>query len=306
MTRCTLRGESIPKIGLGTSRLSGAECVTTVERALDLGYRFVDTARRYGNHAEVGEALERSPVDRDEVFLTTKIQRRNLRYNDVLAAAEDCLAELGVEYIDLLLIHWPSRLVPVEETLAAMTRLKADGTVRHVGVSNFTREGFADACDHADLLANEVLYNAYKDQDALREFCVETDRLLVAYSPLAKGLVTRNPVVREIAWRHQRPPAQVALRWLVQQANVVAIPKSTDPEHLRQNLAVFDFRLTGHEMERIAAVQGRPLIRLLHRLPSLVRSTPADTRGCQRKIDRHARVNYPTLTGSLVEGGACP
>lgn len=258
--------------------------MTTVERALDLGYRLVDTARRYGNHAEVGEALARSPVDRDEVFLTTKIQRRNLRYNDVLAAAEDCLAELGVEYVDLLLIHWPSRLVPIEETLAAMERLRASGRVRHVGVSNFTREGFAAACEHADLLANEVLYNAYKGQDALHDFCTDTDRLLVAYSPLAKGLVPRNPVVREIAWRRQRSPAQIALRWLVQQEHVVAIPKSTDPAHLRQNLNVFDFRLTDHEMERIANIEGRPLVRLLHRLPSLVRSTPADTRGCQRKI----------------------
>lgn len=284
MEYCALPDERVPKIGLGTSRLSGSRCVTTVERALDEGYRLIDTARRYGNHAEVGEALNRSPVDRDEVFLTTKIQRQNLRYNDVLAAVTDSLAELDVEYVDLLLIHWPSRLVPVRETLAAMERLRSAGTVRHVGVSNFPPEKFAAAHEYGDLQANEVLYNAYKRQDAIHEICTEHDDLLIAYSPLAKGLVPRNPVLREIAWRHRRSPAQVALRWLVQQENVVAIPKSTKPGHLRENLDVFDFRLTDHEMERIAGIRGGPLIRLLHRLPSLVRSTPADTRGCQRKI----------------------
>lgn len=284
MEHCEIRDASVPMIGLGTSRLSGRECVETVERALDLGYRLVDTARRYGNHAEVGTALERSAVDRDEVFLTTKIQRRNLRYDDVLAAADACLAELGVEYLDLLLIHWPSRRVPVEESLAAMDRLRETGMVRHVGVSNFTRDQFVAATEYADLLADEVLYNVYRERDALREFCTADDRLLVAYSPLAKGVAIHNPVLRAIAWRHWRSPAQIALRWLVQQANVVAIPKSTNPTHLRENLDVFDFRLTDHEMERIAAIRGGPLIRLANRLPALVRSTPADTRGCQRKF----------------------
>lgn len=232
MEHCHLQGVAVPKIGLGTSRLSGAACVRTVETALDLGYRLIDTARRYGNHAAVGTALDRSPVDRDEVFLVTKIQRRNCGYDAALAAADACLAELGVEYVDLLLLHWPSRRVPVAETIAAMERLRETGRVRHVGVSNFTRDGLADAVDHGDLLADEVLYNVYRRREVLHEFCVEHDLLLVAYSPLAKGLATYNPVVRRVAWRHGCSPAQVALRWLVGRENVIAIPKSTDPVHL--------------------------------------------------------------------------
>lgn len=279
-----VRDASVPKIGLGTSRLSGTECVETVETALELGYRLIDTARRYGNHAAVGTALDRSAVGREEVFLVTKIQRRNLGYDDVLAAADACLAELGVGYVDLLLIHWPSPRVPVEETLAAMDRLRETGAVRHVGVSNFTRDQFVAATEYCDLLANEVLCNVYRDCDALREFCVEDDRLLVAYSPLAKGIAVYNAVLRTIAWRHRRSPAQVALRWLVQQDGVVAIPKSRNRRHLVENLDVFGFRLTDHEMERIAGIEGGPLLRLAHRFPGLVRATPADTRDCQRKF----------------------
>lgn len=284
MERCEVRGASVPKVGLGTSRLTGRACADTVERALDLGYRLIDTARRYGNHAAIGTALDRSPVDREEVFLVTKIQRRNLAYPDVLTAAADCRSELGIEYIDLLLIHWPSPRVPVEETLAAMERLREAGVVRHLGVSNFTRDQFAAATECGDLLANEVLYNPYRDRTPLREFCVDDDRLLVAYSPLAKGVATHNPVLRSIAWRHGCSPAQVALRWLVGHENVVAIPKATDPAHLRENLRVLDVDLTDHETERIAGIEGGPLLRLAHRLPALVRATPADTRGCQRKF----------------------
>ena len=135
----------VPSIGLGTWRLSGAECVRVVETALDLGYRHVDTAEMYGNEEAVGRAVAGSPVDRDEVFITTKVWRTNLEYDQVLRSAEESLRKLGVEAVDLLLVHWPSRSVPVEETLEAFDRLYVEGKARHVGVSNFDHDQLVEA-----------------------------------------------------------------------------------------------------------------------------------------------------------------
>ena len=266
----------IPKLGLGTWQNTGPDCSKTVRTALDLGYRHVDTAQAYDNEAAVGEGIDRSDVDRDEVFLTTKVWRSNLRHQDVLDSVHESLDDLGVEYVDLLLIHWPHPRVPVEETLDAMAELRESGAVEHVGVSNFTRSQLRTARQVADVpvVADQVLYHPYKDQSNLQRYCAGNDVALTAYSPLARGEVLSDTVLERIGERHDRSAAQVALRWLVQQENVVAIPKSSSREHLEENLAVFEFSLTDEEMARIDDHGGSLGVRLRNHLPSLVRRFP--------------------------------
>ncbi|WP_276282729.1 aldo/keto reductase [Halorussus caseinilyticus] len=266
----------IPKVGLGTWQNTGSDCAETVRTALDVGYRHVDTAQVYDNEAAVGEGIARSDVDREEVFLTTKVWRSNLRYRDVLDSVQESLDELGVEYVDLLLVHWPHRRVPVAETLDAMTELYESGAVEHLGVSNFTRSQLREAREVADvpLVADQVLYNAYKDQSSLRQYCTRNDVALTAYSPLARGDLLSDALLARIGERYGKSAPQVALRWLVQQHGVVAIPKASSRRHLEQNLDVFEFSLTDDEMARIADRTGSLRVRLRNRLPSVVRRLP--------------------------------
>ncbi|WP_121823038.1 aldo/keto reductase [Halostella salina] len=269
-------GASIPKLGLGTWQNTGETCTETVRTALELGYRHVDTAEAYDNQAAVGEGIAASSVDRESVFLTTKVWRSNLRGEEVRESLRGSLDELGVDYVDLLLIHWPHPRVPVAETLQAMADLRDDGLVRHIGVSNFTRSQLREAMAVADapIVANQVLYHPYKDQSALREYCVENDVALTAYSPLARGSVLDDDLLARIGERYDSTAAQVALRWLVQQDGVVAIPKSTSRDHLQENLAAFEISLTDAEMARIDDRSGSLGVRLRNRLPSLVRRLP--------------------------------
>jgi diketogulonate reductase-like aldo/keto reductase len=269
-------GASIPALGVGTFRLQGERCRRAVETALELGYRHVDTAEYYDNERAVGQALAGADVDREDVFLTTKVWRSNLRADDVRAAAEASLDRLGVDSVDLLLIHWPHPRVPVEETLGAMERLREEGFVRHLGVSNFTRAQLQEAMTVADVpvVADQVLYHPYKRQDDLLEYCSDHDVALTAYSPLARGAVLGDKTLTTIADRYEKTAPQVALRWLVQQERVVAIPRSSSRAHLAANLDVFDFELTDEEMQRIGGLSGGLRTRIGNALPSLMRSLP--------------------------------
>lgn len=257
----TVRGERIPAIGLGTYELEGREGIEAIKRALDLGYRHLDTAELYENETIVGTALGESSVDRESVFLTTKVWKTNLARDDVLASGRRSAEKLGVDVVDLLLIHAPSRSVPIAETVDAMNDLQAEGTVRHVGVSNFSVDqlGEAMAASETPILTNQVEYHPYEDRSELLGFCIENDVLLTAYSPLTKGRVATDSTLIEIGDRYRKTAAQVALRWLVQQPRVVAIPKAGETDHLRENLAVFDFALTDSEMETVAELGGGPL-----------------------------------------------
>jgi len=249
----TVGGTVVPSIGLGTWRLTGKTCRQSVLAALELGYRHVDTAQGYGNERQVGEAIRDSDVDREDVFVTTKLTRGNRRHDDVHRSVEESLIKLDTEYLDLLLIHWPDLRVPLRETLGAMDELVDAGTVRNIGVSNFDLDRFhrARELSEHDLLTNQVQYNPYWSQTELLDYCRIHDVLLTAYSPLAHGGVLGDPVLEEIGRRYEKTPAQVALRWLVQQPNVAAVPKATSREHLTENFDVFDFELTSEEMERI-------------------------------------------------------
>jgi 2,5-diketo-D-gluconate reductase B len=276
MDHVEVDGIELPVLGFGTFELSGETCQSAVNSAIESGYRHVDTAEYYGNEEAVGRAIRESSVDREEVFLTTKVWRSNLRHDDLVAAAEASRNRLGVEYVDLLLVHWPHPRVPVRETLGAMDELVERGVTRHVGVSNFTRTQLSEAQSIAGsrVVTDQVLYHPYKDQRDLREYCVETDTVLTAYSPLARGSVLGDDTLGRIGERYGKTPAQVALRWLVQQPNVAAIPRSSSPAHIAENADIFDFELTGKEMQEIHDLSGGLSIRLRNKLPAVMRSFP--------------------------------
>ena len=251
----TIKGEEVPTLGLGTWRLSGGACEKAVETALSLGYRHLDTAQMYRNESEVGEGLRNSGVDRSEVFITTKVWSSDFTRDKLLPAVRESLRKLGTDYVDLLLMHWPSRSVPLEETLGAMAELQEKGSVRHIGVSNFPPPMVEEAAGITEIFCNQVEYSPYKPQDDLREQAEKMDYLLTAYSPVAKGAVADDATLGEIGESRGKSPMQVALRWLVQQEKVAAIPKATSEEHLRANLDVFDFELSEEEMDRISSLR---------------------------------------------------
>lgn len=260
MEYVTVGEESVPALGLGTYRLRGSDCERVVREALELGYRHVDTAEMYGNESAVGRGLRSADVDRDAVFLTTKVWRTNLEYDDVLRSVDQSLDHLGIDAVDLLLVHWPSHTVPIEETLEAFNRIHDEGAARHIGVSNFDLEQLREAMAVSDapIFADQVRYHPRVDRTALRAFCAEHDLLLTAYSPLGKGSIADDATLGDIGTRYGKTAAQVALRWLIQQDRVAAIPKAASPDHLRENIAVFDFALTADEMATIAEGASPP------------------------------------------------
>ncbi len=251
MERTRTRGE-IPVLGFGTFELESDVARRMVESALESGYRHVDTARAYGNEREVGAAVRASGLPRDEVFLTTKVWPDD--FGRVAEALEESLESLGMDHVDLLLLHWPSfRAAPLEEALEGLAVAREAGGTRHVGVSNFTvrllRE--ASARSPVPLAVNQVEYHPYLDQRPVLEAVREAEMALTAYSPLAQGRVVDDPVLTGVAERHGKSAAQVALRWLIRQDGVNAIPRTSDPAHCEANLRMFDFELDEEEVERI-------------------------------------------------------
>jgi 2,5-diketo-D-gluconate reductase B len=250
-------GARIPRLGLGTWQLEGEACVRAVEEALALGFRHLDTAQMYENEEEVGEGLRRAGLPRDEVFVTTKIWREHLAADDVRRTAEASLERLDLDHVDLLLVHWPRADVPLEETLGAMRRLQEEGRVRHLGVSNFPVDRLEEALEIAPLVCDQVEYHPLLAQPALRRATRRHGLALVAYSPLAHGRVLREPAVRDVAARLGASPAQVALRWLVEQENVAAIPKASSRAHLEEDLAALALTLDAEARERLDTLSSR-------------------------------------------------
>lgn len=235
-------GNKIPALGLGTSGLKGEECTKVVKQALELGYRHIDTADMYGNHRAIAEALNESDVERNELFITSKIQSQDLEYKQLLKSAARLLTELDIKYFDLLLIHWPNPDIPVEESLKAMQELKEDGRARNIGVSNFTIPLLKEALEHyPDLVTvNQVEFHPTLYQKNLLDFAFKNDVILTAYSPLAQGEVFKNSVLKSLGEKYDKTPAQLALRWLIEK-NIAAIPKASSEAHLKNNLDVFDW-----------------------------------------------------------------
>jgi len=248
------QGTEIPKLGFGTWQIHGDECAEAVRDALELGYRHVDTARAYDNERFIGRGLEESGVDRGEVWLTTKVWMDDLTRDRLHASVENSLLDLRADYLDLVLIHWPSADVPMEETFAEMVRLRDAGRVRHLGVSNFPAGMLSRALELAPLLCDQVEYHVMLGQDRLLGLAAEHDLVIAAYAPFAHGEIHGNPVLTEIGEAHGKSAGQVALRWLIEQERVVAIPKAASHENRVANLEVFDFELTAEERGRIGAL----------------------------------------------------
>jgi 2,5-diketo-D-gluconate reductase B len=260
MHHVEIAGERVPALGLGTWQLEGEDCLEAVRHALQIGYRHIDTAQGYDNEEQVGAALAGSGVPRDEVFLTTKVSPSNARPDDVRSSTRESLGKLGTDHVDLLLLHWPAD-VPLADTLGAMAELRDAGLARHIGVSNFTPSMVREAVALTTIFANQVEYHPYLAQDELRSLAVDHDHLLTAYSPIAQGEVLDDPVLIAIGEGYGKTPVQVALRWLLQQDHVAAIPRSSSAENREANLDVFDFSLTDAEMAEVTALdRGRRLI----------------------------------------------
>ncbi|MEW6642817.1 MAG: aldo/keto reductase [Pseudomonadota bacterium] len=248
-------GAGIPVLGLGTWELRGRACARLVEQAIRLGYRHIDTAQIYENEREVGEGVRSSGIRRDQVFITTKVWPTHFAPTDLVRSAKESLARLRMSEVDLLLLHWPNPHVPLAETLGALARVRELGLTRHVGVSNFTVALIeqAVALCPAPLVCDQVEYHPFLSQAKVLDACARHGMALVAYSPIAKGKVKSEEVLTRIGWKYRKTAAQVCLRWLVQQ-NVVAIPRTAKVERLSENLAIFDFALTGEEMDEIYAL----------------------------------------------------
>lgn len=207
-----------------------------------------------GNEVEVGEGVRRSGVSREEVWITTKVWWEDMRRDECLAQVTTSLERLQTPYVDLALIHWPNEDLPLEEPLSALRELKADGKIRHLGVSNFTPSLLEKAVGLAPVLCNQVEYHPYLAQDEVLDVAEKHDLMVTAYCPLARGRVADDALLTEIGRGHGRTGVQVALRWLMQQPRVAAIPRASSTEHRRENLEALDFELSEAEMERIASL----------------------------------------------------
>jgi diketogulonate reductase-like aldo/keto reductase len=252
-------GANIPAIGLGTFLMQGETATKAVVAALQSGYRHIDTAEMYGNEREVGEGLRAGGVARDDVFVTTKVWWENLEDGALMRAAEGSLEKLGLDHVDLLLIHWPKPDGEVEDWIRDLCRAKREGLTRHIGVSNFPVALLDRAVAASDepLVTNQVEYHPYLDQTKLREACRRHGIALTAYCPLGRAGVLDEPVLRAIAERHGKTVSQVVLRWHIQQPGTIAIPKSGTPKHIAENIDIVDFELSADEMARISGL-ARP------------------------------------------------
>ncbi len=249
-------GIEIPRLGLGVFRAGrGDETRRAVREAIRIGYRHIDTARIYGNEKEVGEAVRDSGVPRADLFITTKLWNEDQGYDPALRAFEASLARLALETIDLYLLHWP---VPGRrlESWRALERLHADGRVRAIGVSNFMPHHLEELLGAARVApaVNQIEVSPFLQQKEARALCAERGIVVEAYSPLTKGVRLGDPVVTAVAGEIRRSPAQVLLRWGLQR-DMVVLPKSTRPERIAENAAIFDFEIPPAQMERLDALE---------------------------------------------------
>jgi diketogulonate reductase-like aldo/keto reductase len=252
------KGAKIPLLGLGTWDLRGRVCARAVEQALRLGYRHIDTAQMYENEREVGEGLRASGVKRDDVFVTTKIWPSHFAPLELERSARERLAQLRLNEVDLLLLHWPNPQIPLAETLGALAKVKRDGLARHIGISNFTVALIEEALQVSSepLVCDQFECHPFLDQSKLIAACRKHGLAVVAYSPIARGDARKNDVLKRVGAPHKKTATQVCLRFLVQQ-DIVVIPRTSKVERLSENAAIFDFTLSDEEMNEIAKLGSR-------------------------------------------------
>jgi 2,5-diketo-D-gluconate reductase B len=247
---------TIPALGLGTSGLTGSDGLRAFEDALSIGYRHIDTAQRYGNEAEIGEAIFRSGIQRSDLFLTTKVWYTDYAQDVAPRLVQESLDKLKTDHVDLLLIHWPNPKFDLAQTVALFEEMRRRGWAKHIGVSNFPKILLQEAVELGitDLVLNQVEYHPFLNQRPMLALLRSFGMGLTAYMPLAKGQASASPIIRDIAAAHGKTPEQVTLRWLLQQDDVIVVPRSSKTKHLASNFEVFDFALSAEETGRINAL----------------------------------------------------
>ena len=247
-------GVEIPQLGFGVFKVKPTETVSAVTTALRVGYRHIDTAEMYGNEKEVGLAITASGLDRDDVFVTSKLNNNHHPYSDALAAFDRTLSDLGLEYVDLFLIHWPLPAVgDFVETWRALESVYRDDRARAIGVSNFHADHLHRLLDETELVpaVNQIEAHPYLTQEPLRAFNASHGIKTEAWSPLARGRVLDDPTIKDVVDRTGRTAAQVVLRWHIQLGNIV-FPKSVRLDRIEENFNIFDFELSGEDMAAIS------------------------------------------------------
>lgn len=252
-----LDGNQMPQLGLGVYKVADEVAQPLVEHALDVGYRLIDTASMYGNERGVGLGIKSSSVPREEIFVTTKFWLEDLGYENTLRAFDKSLNLLGLDYLDMYLIHWPApkRGLLYVDSWRAMEKLKSEGLVRSIGVSNFHIHHVDEILKASDQVpvVNQVELHPWLIQSELVEYHQKHNIITQAWSPLARGQILGNELLDQIAETHGRSPAQIVLRWHIQRG-ISVIPKSNSPERITQNIDVFDFELSADEMQKISAL----------------------------------------------------
>jgi 2,5-diketo-D-gluconate reductase B len=251
-----MQGAPFPALGFGTWQLEGEPCVRAVESALAIGYRHIDTAQIYGNEAEVGRAQTNSGIARKELFITTKLWTTHFTAPLVASSLEESLEKLQTDYVDLFLMHWPNPAVALSETLGALLELKRKGKAKVIGVSNFPVAFMRQAVEQcgAAIACNQVEYHALLSQKPVLDYAHAHTIIVTAYSPLARGQLIDHPVLTAIGKKYGKSSGQVALRWLIEQPNVAAIPKAASEKNARANFNIFDFELSTEDHAAIAAL----------------------------------------------------
>ncbi|URK18224.1 aldo/keto reductase [Thalassospira sp. GO-4] len=249
----TTNGATIPALGFGTFRISEDDVKRIVPKALETGFRHIDTAQIYENEAAVGEAIELSSVPRQDIFLTTKVWVSNYRHDDFIASVDESLKKLRTDYVDLLLLHWPNKDVPLAEQIGALNEVRKAGKVRHIGVSNFNTAlmNEAVALSDAPIVTNQIEYHPFIDQSVVMETANKLDMSLTSYFAMADGKVFENDTLKAIAADQGKSVAQIVLRWVIEQNNVIALSKTVGEKRLVENFDIFDFELTGEQMQAI-------------------------------------------------------
>jgi len=250
------QGIDLPALGFGTFAMQGAECQSAVESALALGYRHIDTAEMYGNEQAVGAAIAASGIKRKDIHLTTKVWHDHLTRDGIRHAFDASLARLDLDHVDLYLVHWPSPAMNLAEIFETLMRLREEGRTRAIGVANFTLPLLRRAVEdiRAPIACNQVEYHVLLDQSPVLNYLQSKAIPLVAYCPLAKGQLAERPELLAIARKHQATPAQVALKWLLDQPGVAAIPKARHSERQAANLAALQLSLDADDRRAIAAL----------------------------------------------------
>ncbi|MEH0933718.1 aldo/keto reductase [Micromonospora psammae] len=251
-------GNTIPQLGFGVFQIEPKETVEAVGRALELGYRHIDTAQMYGNEAEVGQAIRTSGLDRGEIFVTSKLNNGFHRPDDARRAFDSTLAALKMDYVDLFLIHWPLPTLydgDFVSTWKTLEEFQRDGRAQSIGVSNFQVAHLERLAAEADLVpaVNQIEVHPYFGNEEVRAYGRTHNILTEAWSPIAQGKVLDDPTIVDIAQQLGRTPAQVTLRWHVQRGDIV-FPKSVTPQRIEENLHIFDFTLDDATMERITGL----------------------------------------------------